>query len=66
VCVCVRARARLRVCVCVRVCVCGFKNNSVFPAYDTWNKSDLFILSHNTKLFEQSIAYNGHAYLEQV
>jgi hypothetical protein len=31
----------------------------MFHSCDTRNKSDLFITSHNTKLFEQSIAYNG-------
>jgi len=32
-----------------------FKTNSVFHSYDTRNKSDLFITSHNIKLYEQSI-----------
>jgi hypothetical protein len=36
-----------------------FKTNSMFHSHDTRNKSDLFITSHNTKLFEKSIAYNG-------
>jgi hypothetical protein len=31
----------------------------MFHGYDARNSSDLFITSHNTKLFEQSIAYNG-------
>ena len=37
----------------------NFKINCIFHSYDTRNKSDLFISSHNTKLFEQSITYNG-------
>jgi hypothetical protein len=36
-----------------------FETNSMFHAYDTRNKSDLFITSHNTKLFEQMITYNS-------
>jgi hypothetical protein len=36
-----------------------FKTNSMFHSHDTRTKSDLFITSHNTKLFEQSTAYNG-------
>jgi hypothetical protein len=36
-----------------------FETNSMFHSHVTRNKSDLFITSHNTKLFEQSIAYNG-------
>jgi hypothetical protein len=36
-----------------------FKTNSTFHSHDTRTKSHLFITSHNTKLFEQSIAYNG-------
>jgi hypothetical protein len=36
-----------------------FKTNSTFHLHDTRNKSDLFITSHNTKLFEKSIGYNG-------
>jgi hypothetical protein len=36
-----------------------FKTNSMFHSYDTRNKSDLINTSHNTKLLEQSIAYNG-------
>jgi hypothetical protein len=40
-----------------------FKTNSMFHSYDTQNNSKLFITSHNTKLFEQSIAYSGvHIY----
>jgi len=31
----------------------------MFHGYDTRNMSDLFITSHNTKLFEESIDYNG-------
>jgi len=31
----------------------------MFHEYDTRSTSDLFITSHNTKLFEQSITYNG-------
>jgi hypothetical protein len=31
----------------------------MFHSHETRNKADLFITSHNTKLFEQSIAYNG-------
>ena len=31
----------------------------MFHSHYTRNKSDLFISSHNTKLFEQSITYNG-------
>jgi hypothetical protein len=38
---------------------CSYKTNSVFHSYNTWNKSDLFISSHNTKLFEQNVTYNG-------
>ena len=33
--------------------------NSMLHSHDTRTKSDLFITSHNTKLFEQSTAYNG-------
>jgi hypothetical protein len=36
-----------------------FKTNYMFHSHDTRTKSDLFITSHNTKLFEQSTAYNG-------
>jgi hypothetical protein len=36
-----------------------FKTNSMFHSHDTRNKADLFITSHNTRLFEQSIAYNS-------
>jgi hypothetical protein len=36
-----------------------FKTNSMFHSHDTRNKADFFITSHNTQLFEQSIAYNG-------
>jgi len=35
------------------------KTNYMFHGYDTRNMPDLFITSHNTKLFEQSIAYNS-------
>jgi hypothetical protein len=28
-------------------------------SYDMRNKSDLFILRHNTKLFEESVGHNG-------
>jgi hypothetical protein len=31
----------------------------MFHSHDTRNKADLFITSHNTKLFEQSTAHNG-------
>jgi hypothetical protein len=31
----------------------------MFHSHDTRTKSDLFITSHNTKLFKQSTAYNG-------
>jgi hypothetical protein len=31
----------------------------MFHSHDTRNKADLFITSHNTKLFEQSIAYSS-------
>jgi hypothetical protein len=31
----------------------------MFHSHDTQNKADLFITSHNTKLFEQRIAYNS-------
>jgi len=31
----------------------------MFRSYDTKNMSDLCISGHNTKLFEQSITYNG-------
>jgi hypothetical protein len=31
----------------------------MFHSYDTRNNSELFIKSHNTKLFEQTIAYSG-------
>jgi hypothetical protein len=31
----------------------------MFHSHDTRNKTDLFITSHNTKLFEQHIAYSG-------
>ena len=36
-----------------------FKTNSMFHSHTTRNKSDLFITSHNNKLFEHSIAYNS-------
>jgi hypothetical protein len=36
----------------------------MFHSHDTTNKADLFITSHNTKLFEHRIAYNG-VYLQQ-
>jgi hypothetical protein len=36
-----------------------FKTNSMFRSHDTRNKADLFITHHNTKLLEQSTAYNG-------
>jgi hypothetical protein len=36
-----------------------FKTYSMFPSHDTRNKADLFITTHNTKLFEQSITYRG-------
>jgi hypothetical protein len=35
-----------------------FKTNSLH-SHNTRNESDLFITSHNTKLFEQSNAYNS-------
>ena len=41
--------------LCIEMYLSGFKTNSVFHSYDTRNKSDLFITSHNIKLFEQSI-----------
>ena len=31
----------------------------MFHSHDTMTKSDLFITNHNTKLFKESIAYNG-------
>jgi hypothetical protein len=43
----------------IKMSLSNFKTNSMFHSYDTRNKLDLFITSHNTKLFEQSIAYNG-------
>jgi hypothetical protein len=43
----------------VKMFVSKFKTNSMFHSHDTRIKSDLFITSHNTKLFEQSTAYNG-------
>jgi hypothetical protein len=36
-----------------------FKTNSMFHSHDTRSKANLFITSHNTKLFKQSIAYNS-------
>jgi hypothetical protein len=36
-----------------------FKTNSMFHSHDTRSKAELFITSHNTKLFEPSIAYSG-------
>jgi hypothetical protein len=36
-----------------------FKTNSMLHSHDTRTKSDLFTTSHNTRLFEQSTAYNG-------
>jgi hypothetical protein len=36
-----------------------FKTNSMSHSRDTRSKADLFITSHNTKLFEQSIACNS-------
>jgi hypothetical protein len=33
--------------------------NSVFHSHDLSNKRDLFITSHNTRLFEHSIANNS-------
>jgi hypothetical protein len=38
-----------------------FKTNSLFHSYNTRNMSDLFITSHNNKLFEQSITYKGRS-----
>jgi hypothetical protein len=35
-----------------------FKTNTMFHSHDKRNKSDLFTTIHNTKLFEQSTAYN--------
>ena len=35
------------------------KTNSVFRSSDTRNESNLFIASHNTKLFEHSTAYSS-------
>jgi hypothetical protein len=43
----------------IKMSLSKFKTNSMFNLHDTRTKSDLFITSHNTKLFEQSIAYNG-------
>jgi hypothetical protein len=43
----------------IKMSLSKFKTNSIFHSHDTRTKSDLFITSHNTKLFEQSIAYNG-------
>jgi hypothetical protein len=43
----------------IKMSLSKFKTNSMFLSHDTRTKSDLFITSHNTKLFEQSIAYNG-------
>jgi hypothetical protein len=37
----------------------GFKTTSMFHSYNNRNKSDLFITSHNNKLFVHSIAYNS-------
>ena len=34
----------------------SFKTDSVFHSYYARNKSDLFVLNHNTKLFDQSTA----------
>jgi hypothetical protein len=31
----------------------------MFHSHDTGNKADLFITTHNTKPFEQSITYNS-------
>ena len=40
-----------------------FKTNFMFHSYNTQNTSELFIKSHNTKLFEQTFAYSGvHIY----
>jgi hypothetical protein len=36
-----------------------FKTNSIFHSYEMRNKSDLFIIDLNTKLFAQRIAYNS-------
>jgi hypothetical protein len=50
--------------ICIYICeillytkmsLSKFKTNSMFHLHDTRNKSDLFITSRNTKLFEQSI-----------
>jgi hypothetical protein len=35
-----------------------FKTNCMFHSHDIRSKANLFITSHNNKLFEQSIAYN--------
>jgi hypothetical protein len=43
----------------IKMSLSKFKTNSMFHSHDTRTKSDLLITSHNTKLFEQSIAYNG-------
>jgi hypothetical protein len=43
----------------IKMSLSKFKTDSMFHSYDTRTKSDLFITSHNTKLFEQSIAYKG-------
>jgi hypothetical protein len=43
----------------IKMSLSKFKTNSMFHSHDTRTKSDLFITSHNTKLFEQSIAYSG-------
>jgi hypothetical protein len=45
--------------LCIKMSLSKFKTNSMFHSHDTRTKSDLFITSHNTKLLEQSIAYNG-------
>jgi hypothetical protein len=43
----------------IKMSLSKFKTNSMLHSHDTRNKSDLFITSHNTKLFKQSTAYNG-------
>jgi hypothetical protein len=43
----------------IKMSLSKFKTNFMFHLHDTRTKSDLFITSHNTKLFEHSIAYNG-------
>ena len=41
----------------IKISLNTFNTNFLLYSYNTRNKFDLFVISHNTKLFEQSLAH---------